>query len=177
MTISKTDAVLAERGKRYGDFKTHAEISQTFKEYFHGRAADLDQVEKEAADMVFHKLGRILNGDPWYDDSWQDIAGYAKLVLTPEFLKLKNPREWLVLQGREHGLNLQGLFFTMPVYRKAVLPPELENAVIEILNLMSAIGSRPHHQKVSVQYFWFKLVKLAEGVTDYVRVMQQEEPK
>jgi hypothetical protein len=30
--------------------------------------------------MIAHKIGRILNGDPDYIDSWDDIAGYAKLV-------------------------------------------------------------------------------------------------
>ena len=30
--------------------------------------------------MIAHKIGRIINGDPDYDDSWADIAGYAKLV-------------------------------------------------------------------------------------------------
>lgn len=30
--------------------------------------------------MIFHKIARILNGDPNYADSWVDIAGYAKLV-------------------------------------------------------------------------------------------------
>lgn len=30
--------------------------------------------------MIAHKLGRIINGDPNYSDSWHDIAGYAKLV-------------------------------------------------------------------------------------------------
>jgi len=30
--------------------------------------------------MIAHKIGRIINGDPDYDDSWVDIAGYAKLV-------------------------------------------------------------------------------------------------
>jgi hypothetical protein len=35
---------------------------------------------KEALDMVAHKIGRILNGDPTYTDSWHDIAGYSKLV-------------------------------------------------------------------------------------------------
>jgi hypothetical protein len=31
--------------------------------------------------MIVHKIGRILNGDPNYDDSWADIAGYAQLVV------------------------------------------------------------------------------------------------
>jgi hypothetical protein len=30
--------------------------------------------------MIAHKIGRIINGDPDYIDSWDDIAGYAKLV-------------------------------------------------------------------------------------------------
>lgn len=30
--------------------------------------------------MIQHKIGRILNGDPAYADSWHDIAGYATLV-------------------------------------------------------------------------------------------------
>jgi hypothetical protein len=30
--------------------------------------------------MIAHKIGRIVNGDPRYADSWVDIAGYAKLV-------------------------------------------------------------------------------------------------
>ena len=35
---------------------------------------------REALFMIAHKIGRIVNGDPWYADSWVDIAGYAKLV-------------------------------------------------------------------------------------------------
>ena len=27
-----------------------------------------------------HKIGRILNGDPDYQDSWTDIIGYTRLV-------------------------------------------------------------------------------------------------
>jgi hypothetical protein len=35
---------------------------------------------REALEMVAHKIGRILNGDPKYHDSWHDIIGYTKLV-------------------------------------------------------------------------------------------------
>jgi hypothetical protein len=44
----------------------------------HGKSFALDQAE--ALDMICHKIGRIVNGDPDYADSWIDIAGYAKLV-------------------------------------------------------------------------------------------------
>ena len=30
--------------------------------------------------MICNKIGRILNGDHNYADSWADIAGYATLV-------------------------------------------------------------------------------------------------
>jgi hypothetical protein len=40
----------------------------------------MDDDQREALDMIAHKIGRILNGDPNYADSWVDIAGYAKLV-------------------------------------------------------------------------------------------------
>jgi len=36
--------------------------------------------QKEALEMIQHKIGRILNGDQYYHDSWHDIIGYAKLV-------------------------------------------------------------------------------------------------
>jgi transposase len=83
-TGTSVDAVLDERGARYGNFLDHARITQRLKEVahsfaaHHGKSFDVDQAE--ALDMIFHKIGRILNGDPNYADSWIDIAGYAKLV-------------------------------------------------------------------------------------------------
>ena len=81
---NEVDAILDERGKRYGDFKGHAEITQLFKviteAWLRKRSKVLKFDQQEALDMIFHKIGRILNGDPDYADSWIDIAGYAKLV-------------------------------------------------------------------------------------------------
>lgn len=37
--------------------------------------------QREALEMIQHKIGRILNGDPDYDDNWVDISGYATLVV------------------------------------------------------------------------------------------------
>lgn len=76
------DATLNERGSRYGDFSSHAELTQALKDFmkgapkWHALAAD----QKECLEMIAHKIGRILNGDPNYADSWIDIAGYAQLV-------------------------------------------------------------------------------------------------
>jgi hypothetical protein len=78
------DATLAERGARYGTFVGHAHITQDLKNaislHLLSRNKRLAQDQQEALDMIAHKIGRIVNGDPDYADSWIDIAGYAKLV-------------------------------------------------------------------------------------------------
>lgn len=83
--MTSIDSMLAERGSRYGAFKTHAEHTQAIKRLLiklMGRAKwdALADDQREALEMIAHKLGRITNGDPNYDDSWRDIAGYADLV-------------------------------------------------------------------------------------------------
>jgi hypothetical protein len=81
-TTTSIDAVLAERGSRYGDFMGHAEITQATKDVWRNHpgwnrlAAD----QKETLEMIAHKIGRALNGDPNYDDTWVDLSGYPKLV-------------------------------------------------------------------------------------------------
>ena len=86
--MSKIQSTLEERGKRYGKFTGHAAVSQGiqavikdgFKLNENTKFEDLDEDMQEALFMIAHKLGRIVNGDPWYADSWVDISGYAKLV-------------------------------------------------------------------------------------------------
>jgi hypothetical protein len=80
--------ILTERGNRYGEFDEHARITQNLKSVMtdtpNWEKLSLDK--KEALEMIQHKVGRILNGDPEYHDSWHDIEGYAHLVsktLTP----------------------------------------------------------------------------------------------
>lgn len=78
-------ATLEERGKRYGVFAEHAEVTQQLKRVIsiHVRRQPVGFLapdQQEALDMICHKIGRILNGDPDYADSWHDIAGYAQLV-------------------------------------------------------------------------------------------------
>lgn len=80
---STTEALITERGSRYGKFKDGAEIMQSLKDTMRdvGGWNNLTASQKEALDMIQHKIGRILNGDPTYDDSWKDIAGYATLIV------------------------------------------------------------------------------------------------
>lgn len=83
-TPTDVTAVLTERGQRYGKFISHATITQRLKDVIKANLAyqekKLADDQQEALDMICHKLGRIVNGDPNYADSWVDIAGYAKLV-------------------------------------------------------------------------------------------------
>lgn len=77
-------ATLEERGSRYGKFTGHAEATQTLKAIIKSKMGEkwdrLADDQKEALEMICHKLGRIINGDPNYHDSWKDIGGYAILV-------------------------------------------------------------------------------------------------
>ena len=97
-----TAEMLKERGARYGKFEGHALITQLLKQLVRGEwravcntlASPLTPTgnpvrdkwlklapdQQEALDMICHKVGRIVNGDPDYIDSWDDIAGYARLV-------------------------------------------------------------------------------------------------
>ena len=93
-TVASTEETLKERGERYGKFSSHAEITQNLKlamlegrhmapettEQVKSRVAKMQHDQVECLEMIAHKIGRILNGDPNYGDSWRDIAGYATLV-------------------------------------------------------------------------------------------------
>ena len=80
--MSDINTTLAERGKRYGAFAGHAVLTQSLKAVFVSapRYGLLTPSHRESLDMIAHKIGRILNGDPNYADNWHDIAGYATLV-------------------------------------------------------------------------------------------------
>lgn len=83
-TSCSIDDTLEERGNRYGTFEKHSELSQKLfgAIRYHCVMNDktLSDVHTEALTMICHKIARIVNGDPNYDDSWRDIAGYATLV-------------------------------------------------------------------------------------------------
>lgn len=82
--MNGVEQTLNERGSRYGRFAGHAEITQALKNVIHAELCKRKKVladdQQEALDMICHKIGRIINGDPDYADSWHDIAGYASLV-------------------------------------------------------------------------------------------------
>jgi len=79
--MKELESTLTERGARYGAFKNQAGFSQDIKKAMKlEEATKLTPSMKEALNMIAHKVGRILAGDPYHDDSWKDIAGYSWLV-------------------------------------------------------------------------------------------------
>ena len=80
--INDISATLAERGGRYGQFIDHAEVAQGVQDVLraHDNWDKLDVDMKQALSVIADKMARILNGDPFYEDNWHDIQGYAKLV-------------------------------------------------------------------------------------------------
>lgn len=82
--VTSVDTVLNDRAKDYGKFIEGAEIMQMLKRLVHNyiedRGTPLAFDQREAIDMIIHKMGRIINGNPDKVDHWTDIAGYAKLV-------------------------------------------------------------------------------------------------
>jgi hypothetical protein len=78
------DQTLDERAMDYGKFKDGAALMQGIKRLLadharmHNKTFADDQWE--ALEMIVHKIGRIVNGNPDKVDSWVDIAGYATLI-------------------------------------------------------------------------------------------------
>ena len=81
---TNVDAILDERATTYGSFEDVADFAQGMKALIHTHLNDtgkvLDPDQMEALDMIASKIGRIVNGNASYVDSWVDIAGYAQLV-------------------------------------------------------------------------------------------------
>lgn len=78
------DAILDDRGSRYGNYLDQATITNDLLRVIDGnlrkRGKTLQPDQADAMNMIAVKISRIINGDPDYADNWKDIAGYATLV-------------------------------------------------------------------------------------------------
>ncbi len=81
--MSDIEQTLRARGERYGDFASHADISQHLQDAMRIQEGweRLSKSQRQALTVIADKIARILNGDPNYDDNWRDISGYATLIL------------------------------------------------------------------------------------------------
>lgn len=75
--------ILRERSSKYGEYVDHAILTQEMLKPLmaHPNWHKLPAHMKETIHMNCHKLGRIVNGDPFYLDSWIDIIGYTQLTV------------------------------------------------------------------------------------------------
>lgn len=76
------EVILSERGSRYGDFTDNALVAQELKEAMRrGKSwGRMTPYLMEALDQIASKISRIVTGDPFYQDNFADIQGYAKIV-------------------------------------------------------------------------------------------------
>ena len=81
--MTNINEILSERAKNYGSFSSQAELSQNLKNVMRSSKnwTRMSDMQRESLEMIAHKIARILNGDPNYEDSWVDIGGYANLPL------------------------------------------------------------------------------------------------
>jgi hypothetical protein len=75
-------STLDEREKTHGDFSENAKVMQSLKTVCHDSPnwLKLTLVQREVMDMLCHKMGRILSGDPNHPDHWLDVQGYARIA-------------------------------------------------------------------------------------------------
>lgn len=81
--MNKTiDETLEQRGNNYGDYRDVAYAAQELKKTLRYSKSwhSMEPYMQESLDMICNKMARIVNGNPYYDDSWHDICGYATLV-------------------------------------------------------------------------------------------------
>ena len=80
--MTDINAVLEERGARYGTFMGNAIVAQSLKKAAHTEQYfKLAPDQRESIDQILSKISRIVTGNAGnYIDSWTDIVGYAKLV-------------------------------------------------------------------------------------------------
>ncbi len=116
-------AILDDRRKTHGDFKDHAGITQRLKnvlavELGCGRSKLTDS-QREVLEMIAHKIGRILAGNPNHADHWDDIAGYATLVADQIREKMNHISDtYIVLVHMAGDIN-----HAKQLLRKMVYPP------------------------------------------------------
>jgi hypothetical protein len=87
-TGSKLSQTLAQREQTHGGFRNNSRPTQELKEIFRKTPGwdNLHPYEREALDMIVHKIGRILaianrtNDPTTRQDAWHDVAGYATLA-------------------------------------------------------------------------------------------------
>ena len=74
--------ILSERHHTHGDFTDNARTAQQLKAVARAgvKWSEMTDVEREAIEMILHKIARAVNGNPHFQDHYDDMVGYAQLV-------------------------------------------------------------------------------------------------
>lgn len=80
---TSVDAILKERGSRYGTYSANAFYIQTLIREFELMPSWKNNPEEsqQLVSIVLNKLARVIVGDHTYDDNYIDIIGYCKLAM------------------------------------------------------------------------------------------------
>lgn len=83
MANQSLEATITQRRGRYGPLIESGEVAMKTEDYWRSLPGweKMAYDQREALAMIAHKISRIMCGDPDYDDSWVDIAGYAQNVV------------------------------------------------------------------------------------------------
>ncbi len=75
--------ILDERGEQYGDYNEMCQVIWGLKKEIHPYALKrgMSPFVAEALDLICTKIGRLCTGNAQHIDTWQDIIGYATLVV------------------------------------------------------------------------------------------------
>lgn len=75
------DDLIETREITHGPYSKTAAVAQSLKGNIRACTnwATLPAQQKEALEMIMHKVARILEGKSTYADHWLDISGYAEL--------------------------------------------------------------------------------------------------
>jgi hypothetical protein len=74
------DVDIPNRDEQHGGMEAVGTLSQGFKNLMRGSKnwRDLTAGEREALEVIMHKIARVLSGrNPHDPEHWRDIAGYA----------------------------------------------------------------------------------------------------
>lgn len=150
--MSDIEATLAERGSTYGDFREQGRITQNLKRAMYDSPNwwSLPSYMREGLDMVQHKVSRILNGDPYYDDNVHDIIGYVKLMQDRMKQDRDNGWKFAVIGDPVYPTyDHEDRAITLPAVPSHQLPlineeapPSYEGLLDAALGLLAALGFR-----------------------------------
>lgn len=75
--------IIDEREKTHGSFMATASKAQQLKDAMRGGKnwEELDDMQREALQMIATKIARILEGCHDEVDHWRDLSGYSQLVV------------------------------------------------------------------------------------------------